>query len=135
MQRDEPRLAELRPPDRQHALGEVDVPVIEVERLADAQTGHREQADQGRIARRALSRRRLDAMCGAQEPLDLLVAIDIGWLSLVAKRQEARGRDFCPLIRGAQELRKPPDDAEPICPLRRLNLDGALRPPQRKTRW
>src|SRR2546426_6589295 len=76
-------------------------------------------------ARGSVSGRSWCALRGGIRPRPCSSRLRVRW---------GRGRDFCPLIRGAQELRKPPDDAEPICPLRRLNLDGALRPPQRKVR-
>ena len=84
----EPRAVELRVADRDHAGLEVDVGASEAGRLTDPHAGHRKQAEQRLMGRRA--KRWRESSGGLKHPLDVGFGEQVRGRSVPLRRKDAR---------------------------------------------
>ena len=109
-----PRLAELGLADVQHSVFKIDVVAVEVERLADAQPAHHEQADKGLEGGGAQRRGQLSG--GGQQGGDVGVGIQIGHRSMRPGRQQPGWRHLMDGVEGVEITSEGPHHREPISP-------------------
>ena len=77
VQRDEACLVELGASDREYALPEIHVGLIQAKGFADPEPGHCEETEQRRVGPRTQARRGVKVSCRRHQPSDLDDAIDV----------------------------------------------------------
>jgi hypothetical protein len=134
MDRYEPRLAELRPPNPQDPLVQIHVLPIECHHFADAHTGDREQSEDCRVSAALQSCGRSELTGCPDEIPDFHVAVNVRPLPDITARQQAGGRHFRASIRGTQPDGKTAHHPKARSPGRRLDARGLLGPAECQVR-
>ena len=124
---------ELGSPDREHALLDIDIIELQIERFGDAQTRNAEQTqkaikDPGPQRRRRPCGRQLQRRL--QQVQHFVLGVQVGPGAGRSIRQERRRRNFGERIGGAVVASKAAYEAKSPCPLGRLHHLRLLHPLQ-----
>src|ERR1700730_823181 len=110
--RHQPGLASLAPPDRKHAHLEVDIARVECECFADPDACGREETEEDRAGEPAEPMDRGKLGRGGNDVGDLLSAVDIRARASDPVRDQPASRHLMCRIEAVQPLREQPDHAE-----------------------
>jgi hypothetical protein len=113
MDRHQPRLAELRPPNPQDPFVQVHVLPIDGHHFANAHAGDCEQAEDRCVSAALQVCGRSELTGSPDESRDLRVAVDVGPLADITAGQQAGGRHFRASIHGAEPESEPTHHPEP----------------------
>ncbi len=121
-------------PDGKGGVLGADIPVIEAERFADPEAGRRDQAEQGRAGRATQSRPRGQRRCCGHDPLDLLLAVDVGSRTCDAPWSQSFGQNVVTLVDAVQPAGEAAHDGEPRAPCARARRPERGLPAQEQFR-
>jgi len=111
---------------------QVNIRPVQMKGFVDPHSRRHEQTEKGCIGTGTESLRRGELLGSAEEPFDLLVAIDVRRLASVAMREKADGWNLSARLAGTVPEGEASDHAQSPSPGRRLSLCGLGGPAKRE---
>jgi hypothetical protein len=134
VQRDEACFIEFGVSDREYALAEIHVVLIQAEGFFDPEPRDCEQTEQRRVGPRTQARRGVKISCRRHQLSDLGEAVDVRQFAASPMREKPQGRDLGAGVRRAVVLSEEPHGTETRGPVGGLGTRWLHRPTEGQVR-